>query len=142
MLQENVLITKEVKLESSLKHKSFLIILKYIPHFTALFYMIYTLLQFAEIDLIFLGYLVHTSIVSWAFMLLTSIVFRYCYVHRLPLYYIALNEMTIIIDTYIGIPTSNIGLLGIHLILIGLLIFGYSYFYVKNHKRNIKLVDK
>ena len=69
-------------------------------------------------------------------MILSSIVFRFCYVHRLPLYYILINELTTVIDTYIGIPVSDINLLGIHLILIGLLIFGYTYYYVKNYKRN------
>ena len=73
-------------------------------------------------------------------MILSSIVFRFCYVHRLPLYYILINELTTVIDTYIGIPVSDINLLGIHLILIGLLIFGYTYYYVKHHKRNITIV--
>ena len=116
-------------MENSLKHKSYLIALKYIPHFTAVLYIVYTLFQFIDIDLIILGYFIHTSIVSWLFMLLSSIVFRFCYVHRLPLYYIAINDMTSVIDYYIGIPISEITLLGVHLVLIGLLIFGYTYYY-------------
>lgn len=132
MQPENVHIKKEVKLESNIKHKSFLIILKYIPHFIGLMYIIYTIFQFMNIDLILLGYCIHISITSWSFMFLTSVIFKYCYVHRLPLYYIALNDITTIIDTYIGIPTSDINLLGVHLILIGMLIFGYTYYYVNN----------
>lgn len=116
-------------MENSLKHKSYLLALKYIPHFTALMYIVYTLFQFLDIDLIILGYFINMSIVSWSFMMLSSIVFRFCYVHRLPLYYIAINEMTTIIDYYIKIPISDMSLLGIHLVLIGLLIFGYTYYY-------------
>ena len=130
MLQEKGVQKEEVKsMENSLKHKSYLIALKYIPHFTAVLYIVYTLFQFMDIDLIILGYFIHTSIVSWLFMLLSSIVFRFCYVHRLPLYYIAINDMTSVIDYYIGIPISEITLLGVHLVLIGLLIFGYTYYY-------------
>ena len=132
MQQERNLMKKEEKLERSLKHKSFLVILKFIPHFTALMYIIYTLFQFINIDLITIGYIFHISIASWSFIFITSIIFRYCYVHRLPLYYIALNDITTIIDTYISIPISDINLLGVHLILIGILIFGYTYYYVNN----------
>lgn len=127
-------------MENSLRHKSYLIALKYIPHFTAILYIIYTLFQFADIDLIILGYFIHTSIISWLFMLLSSIIFRFCYVHRLPLYYIAINDITSVIDYYIKIPISEISLLGVHLIIIGLLIFGYTYYYVKHYKKNTTIV--
>ena len=127
-------------MENSLRHKSYLIALKYIPHFTAILYIIYTLLQFVDIDLIILGYFIHTSIISWLFMLLSSIVFRFCYVHRLPLYYIAINDITSVIDYYIKIPISEISLLGVHLIITGLLIFGYTYYYVKYYKKNTTIV--
>lgn len=132
MRQEKEQLNREEKLkERTLKHKSYLLALKYIPHFTALVYIIYTILQFLDIDLILLGYLVTTSITTWSFMLLSSIVFRFCYVHRLPLYYILVNEITNFIDYYVGIPISEIKLLGVHLIFIGLLIFGYTYYYLK-----------
>lgn len=138
--QENLILlvdltTKEVKLERNLKHKGFLIILKYIPHITALLYMIYTLLSFVGIDSLILGQLTHISIIPWLFMYLTSYIFRYCYVHRLPLYYIIVNDLLIDIDYYIGIPIEDIKLLLLHLTIIIFLIFGYSYYYIKT-KRN------
>ena len=142
MLQVKDLIVKEAKLENKLKHKSYLILLKYIPHFVAFLYVIYTIFQFLNIDLIILGYIINISITSWIFIYLSSIVFRFCYIHRLPLYYILLNEITTLIDYYVGIPIDDLKLLGFHIILIGLLIFSYSYYYVKNHKKNIKIVDR
>lgn len=123
-------------MENSLKHKSYLILLKYIPHLTAFMYIVYTIFQFLDVDLIIVGHLVHISIVSWIFMILSSIVFRFCYVHRLPLYYILLNDATTVIDYSVGIPVSDTAILNYHIILIGLLIFGYTYYYVKNYKRN------
>ena len=127
-------------MENSLKHKSYLVLLKYIPHLAAFMYMIYSIFQFLDVDLIIVGHIIHISIISWIFMLLSSIVFRFCYVHRLPLYYILLNDTTTVIDYYIGIPVSDFVILNYHILLIGLLIFGYTYYYVRNIKRNIKIV--
>ena len=118
-------------MEGKRNHKIFLIILKYIPHIIALLYVIYTLLSFIGIDAVILGHLTHISISSWIFMYISSIVFKYCYVHRLPLYYILVNELIINIDYYIGIPIEDIKLLLVHLTIIIFLIFGYSYYYVK-----------
>jgi hypothetical protein len=123
-------------LEKSLKHKGFLIILKYIPHISSLFYIIYTLLSFLEIDSLILGQLAHISILPWLFMYLSSIIFKFCYVHRLPLYYIAVNELLVNLDYYINIPVSDIQLLLIHLLAIGFLIFAYTYYYLKYRLHN------
>ena len=130
----------EKLMERNLKHKSYLIFLKYIPHIIAFMYIIYTMFQFINIDLIILGYFMHLSIMSWLFMFISSIVFKYCYVHRLPLYYIALNDISSTVDYYIGIPVSDITLLGIHIVLRGILIFGYTLYYVRNNKKLV-IVD-
>lgn len=78
------------------------------------------------------------SILTWISLYLISITFRYCYVHRLPLYYVALNEIISTLDYYIEFPIDILTLLMIHLILIALLIFGYSYYYIK-YKLNGKI---
>jgi len=130
---------EEEKVENSLSHKSFLIILKYIPHMLAFNYVIYTLLEFIGFDVIWMGYIFHLSIIPWLFLYLTSFVFKYCYVHRLPLYYIGLNELITISDFYLTIPLSDNKLLIVHLLLIALLIFGYSIYY-KNVKINKKSI--
>lgn len=117
--------------QSNIKYKSFLIITKYFPHISAFMYVIYTLLQFAGIDPIILGYLLDYSLIPWLYMYLTSYIFRYCYVHRLPLYYILINEILTITDYYVGIPLNNFSLLLLHLLFIALLIYGYSFYYIK-----------
>lgn len=121
----------EEKQIRNLKHKSFLIITKFIPHFIALFYVIYTFLGFLGIDAIVLGYFVNVSLLTWIYIYLNSLIFRYCYVHRLPLYYIITNDAITIIDNYYNIPISDFNLIVIHLLLIGLLIMGYSFYYIK-----------
>lgn len=65
-------------------------------------------------------------------MYITSHIFRYCYVHRLPLYYIAVNEFLVNLDYYIGIPIEDTKLLLVHLTIVIGLIYGYSYYYIKH----------
>lgn len=126
---------KEEKQEKILKYKSFLIITKFIPHFIALFYVLYTFLGFLGIDAIILGYFINVSVLTWIYLYINSLIFRYCYVHRLPLYYILFNDAITVIDYYKHIPISDFNLLIIHLILIGLLMFGYTWYYI-NFKLN------
>ena len=126
-------------MENSLSHKSYLIILKYIPHLTAFGYAISTLLQFLGLETIIVGYFIHMSLSFWLFCFLTSFVFKYCYVHRLPIYYIGINELITSLDYYIGIPINVLNLLILHLLLIIVLIFGYSFYYIEiKNKRKIK----
>lgn len=123
---------KEENVKSNnVKNKIFLIITKFIPHISAFIYVVYTFLQFAGIDIIILGYLIDYSILSWIYIYFASLRFKYCYVHRLPLYYILINEILTISDYYLNIPVSEFNLLLLHIVIAGLLIFGYSYYYVK-----------
>ena len=132
----------EEKQEKNLKHKGFLLFLKYNLHLLALLYAVYTIFQFIGIDLIMLGHLIHVSIGTWIFMYLTSKIFRFCYIHRFPLYYIALNELITNIDYYIRIPIDTIHILLIHLLLIFVLMFGYSYYYIKYILKNDKIIKE
>ena len=130
----------EEKPNRNLSHKSFLIVLKYIPYVLAFGYAFITLGDFFEYDLLGLGYVFNTSIICWLFMLLTSYVFKYCYIHRLPLYYIAVNDILNITDYYIGIPISVKSFLCLHIIVIFIFMSLYIYGYVKTNK-NITIVD-
>ena len=129
----------EEKLKKNLKHKSFLILNKYIPHLICLLYIVYTILGFFGIDTFIIGSITDVSALTFLYLYTTSIIFRYCYVHRLPLYYIAINELITCLDYYVGIPISDFKLLIIHILVIGCLIFGYSYYYIKFKLNNERL---
>ena len=129
------------KQSRNLSHKSFLIILKYIPYITALGYALITFGDFFEYDFLGLGYVFNISLSSWLFMLLTSFVFKYCYIHRIPLYYIAVNDLLNITDYYIGIPVSVKTLLCIHLLTIFIFMSLYVYAYVKSTKKSFIVVN-
>lgn len=62
----------------------------------------------------------------------------FCYVHRLPLYYIAANELITTGDYYLNIPEDYFTPLVLHSIIFGLLILGYSIYYIKYKLRNEK----
>ena len=103
--------------------------------------MVYTLLQFVNIDAIIIGYIITYILIGYVYI--CSIIFKFCYVHRLPIYYYIFNELTSVIDTYIiQIPVSEKGLLGVYLLAIGIIIILYTRYYIKyvrSHKRNIEI---
>lgn len=124
---------REVILKRNLVDKIFLISLKFICHIEGIIYILYTILALCDIDAINIGYLADVSLLTWLYLYFSSWRFRFCYVHRLPLYYILLNEIITSIDYLIGIPISDKSLMTVHILLIGILIFVYSYYY-KNNK--------
>lgn len=125
------MIRVEKLLRKLLNDKLFLVILKFIFHIEGLAYVIYSLLSCFNIDAIFIGYLADISLFPWILMFLLSIRFYFCYVHRLPLYYILGNEVFTDLDYFIHIPISDRWIITIHFILIGILILSYSYYYIK-----------
>jgi hypothetical protein len=130
-LEKEDLITEEVRLENSLKHKSFLILIKYVFHILGLSYIVHTTLQFIGIDIVQFGCFFHVALIPWIIFMAISSIFRFCYVHRLPLYYIALNEILVVTDNYYTIPLDDFNLAVVHLIIIGIVLLGYSYYYIK-----------
>lgn len=123
---------KAEKLERRISHKILLVIVKYIPHFIALFYAIYNLLAIVGIDVIVFGYFVHVSLLPWILMYILSIALKYCYVHRLPLYYILGSELLTTLDYLLDYSIEESIILMINGLLIIIIIFGYTYYY-KNY---------
>lgn len=121
---------KEEKFLKRNVYKIFLLSLKFSPHFIAIIYIIYTILNVCGEDLNTLGCLFHVSLVTWVNMLMASIVFRFCYIHRIPIYYIGLNELITCIDYYINIPVDIFTIISIHILLIIFMLFGYSYYMI------------
>lgn len=111
------------------KRKIFLLLTKYSSHILGLAYAIYTLLGLFGIDGISIGYFFTVSLFTWTNIYSASWALEFCYVHRLPLYYILIDEILLVIDTYIGIPIDWYNLLALHLLIIAILIFGYTYYY-------------
>ena len=122
--------TEEIS-KSLISHKFLLILIKYIPHIVALFYGVYNILGICGIDFIAAGYFIHMSILPWIFMYLLSFIFRYCYVHRLPLYYILSSEILTISDYLLNYSIEESIIIMSNLVLIFTTIFGYTFYYIK-----------
>ena len=118
-------------------YKTLLILLKYIPIIIALFYIVNTLCALFGIDLPVLSNIAGMSLLTWVFMYLAALVFKFCIYHRMFLYYILVTDIINIIDYYIGIPVDSYGIVMIHSVIIGILLFIILYFYVKRNKKVI-----
>lgn len=118
-------------------YKTLLILLKYIPIIIALFYIVNTLGALFGIDLPVLSNIAGMSLLTWVFMYLAALVFKFCIYHRMFLYYILVTDIINIIDYYIGIPVDSYGIVMIHSVVIGILLFIILYFYVKHNKKVI-----
>lgn len=125
---------KEVELDRIRNRKIFLILTKYIPHLIGVMYIIYTIGEFYEFDMLPLGYMFTLTILPWIYFYSASIALEFCYVHRLPLYYVLADELLLTIDYYFKIPVDVYTLFLIHKVLIGIIICCYTYYYIKRNE--------
>lgn len=113
--------------------------LKAIPFIISIGYFINIIYDNQSSLYAIIGYFLHTSILNWVFLYLASFVFQFCLLHRLPLYYIALNDILVVIDEYIGIPVNDDTLYYIHIVIALLFLIGIIYqLYVKYTSKRIK----
>lgn len=122
------------KVENSVSkdlYKVFLLILRGIPYIIAICYVVFTAAFYFGLELNVIGYIGSCSILTWLFLYISSFVFKFCKYHRIPLYYVLLNDIINIIDTYIGLPISTKSLFVLHIVLLGIIVIIYSYLRMK-----------
>ena len=90
-----------------------------------------TTLSYYDVDIPFLSYIGGISLLEILFMYSSSIVFRFCIYHRLPIHYLSINWILNTIDEYIGIPMANKPLLILYVIIAGITILLMLYFKFK-----------
>lgn len=129
----DVVMAREEKLGRN-KYKLFLLIIKYLPYLIMLLDWINTFSCVFGKQWVAISYIGGTSYLVLLSMLLTSYVFEFCSYHRVPLYYILLNNTLVLYDYYIGIPISNKGMLDVNLTLIGATIIVMTILYWKEKK--------
>lgn len=74
-------------------HKLMRVSVKLLPWILAVIYLIGTIFASLGIDLIVLSYIGYTSLLSALYILLSSFTFKACVWHRLPLYFILINNI-------------------------------------------------
>ena len=123
--------------EASLRRRSvkaFLIVIKYLPYAIMLLGMVRTFSCIFGKESVALTYIGGTSYLVILFMLLTSYVFDFCSYHRVPIYYILINDTLVLYDYYIGIPISNARLLDVNLVLVGATVLLMTILYCKEKR--------
>lgn len=107
-------------------------LLKLLPYIAALFYLTTTILSYFRIDVVVFNTISGQSLLSLLFMWVSSYVFKFCIYHRIPIYYMLINDIISYYDWYIGIPIDNKELLVLHVILAGITMFVILYLYLKS----------
>ena len=128
---------KEERLRSKYLYKIVILALKIIPMLLALFDIVNTLLGFLGIECHWISYFGGISILTLVFLYLVSYVFGFCRYHRMFLHYVLVTNTISIIDFEVGIPVSNLTLLGIHTVILGIFLFLILYFYRRERCFNI-----
>ena len=77
-----------------LLHKVMILILKFIPIVLSLIYLLGTICSIFGKDTVILSYFGFVSILPGMFILLSSFVFKFCIWHRLPLYFILVDNIS------------------------------------------------
>ena len=116
---------------NKLLYKIELCLIKVIPMIYALLSLLNTTLSYFYINVEILSYIGSVSLVTLVLLYLTSYVFKFCEYHRMFIHYTTVTWILNIIDLYIGIPISDIGYLGIQLIIAGVLLFIILYLYTR-----------
>jgi hypothetical protein len=125
------------KLNNKLLYKVLLLLLKYIPMIISLFYLINTITAYIGVDLPILSNIAGMSLLTWIFMYIAAIVFKFCIYHRMFLYYILVTDIINIIDYYYNIPVNDFNILMIHSSVTCICLFLILYFYVKSYKKRV-----
>lgn len=122
----------------------FRITLKYAPAAMALSCVMNTTGAYFGYDTAVLSYISGISLIPWLFMLIASIVFRYCIYHRFLLYYIMIDNIINVVDYYTGIPVEDYSILMIHYIAFGVIISMATYKHVRkirNERKRQNITD-
>lgn len=112
-------------------YKVLLIVLKYTPITLAINDIIHSILSYYDIENYILSSFGGVSIAYLVTLYILSYVFRFCYLYRIPLYYITLTNIIATYDEHYGISITDLQMLRIYLILAGISIISYVILKVK-----------
>ena len=110
-------------------YKVLLYTLKVIPVCMAVCEFLHTLLSLWGIESPIISYLGGCSFITWSFIYLAALVFKFCIYHRMFLYYVLLNNILSIYEFHFGIPVNDVGLLCLYSVITAVFLFLVLYFY-------------
>lgn len=123
-------------------YKLELLSVKYIPILIALIVLLNAILSYFDIYLDALNYIAGTSFLTLIPMYISSYAFKFCEYHRMFIHYILTHKLVLTVDLYIGIPISDLTLLGLNLTIAGVFLFIILYLHQKcKNGRNDKEIS-
>lgn len=125
---------KEVNL-SKVPYKLMLLSLKILPILCSLGYSINIILSYFDIDIVWIGYIVHVSILPLMFIYIASLVFKFCVYYRMFIYYIGINEILNILDYNSLLPIDDKELFLLNMFILATFLFILLYIHVKNIRK-------
>jgi hypothetical protein len=120
-------------------YKIFLSIVKYIPLILSICFIINLILRYFRIASPIIAYFGGASFLFIVVLYLISFVFKFCYLYRIPLHYITINNIFGIIYKCGIITFSIINMYRLYFILTGIVLIVYIWLMYKN--RNNPKVD-
>lgn len=106
-------------------YKLFLIILKYTPFILMIIDLLSTSFSYFNISCNLLSYIGGVSLIFLIILYILSTIFKYCTLYRFPLYYITVTNIIAIVDNYYKLPLSDLNLLRLYFVILGLLFVVY-----------------
>lgn len=119
------------------QYKLLLIAVKYIPIIIGLSYMVNTITSIFGIDLSFISIVSGMSLLTWIFMYLAAIVFKFCVYHRMFLWYVLVSDLVNLLDYFIPISYNAYMIFSIHFVTMGATLLIILYHYVRGNKETI-----
>lgn len=89
-------------------YKLLLLILKYTPITLAINDIIHSILAYYEIENYIFSGIAGVSLAYLFTLYILSYVFRFCYLYRIPLYYITITNIIASYDEHYGIPITDL----------------------------------
>ena len=116
-------------------YKLHLFIVKVSPYILAVIYALNILLAYFYIETTWAGYVGHLALIPAFSLISQSFVLKFCVYHRLPIYYILVNDALSSYDYFYGIPISGKGWFLLNVLLVWVTIFLIVCLYAKHHKK-------
>lgn len=109
-----------------------IILFKYIPPFGAFLMLIQTVCLMHNLDVLFAEWIFGMSLIPCVISIVWSLAFKFCYIHRLFLYYIFIVSICIKYNSFIGF--IHLFCARLIVIIIGIVVF--SLFIIHFNKYN------
>lgn len=112
-------------------YKLLIIILRYTPVVLSMNDILHSILSYYNINCSILSCLGGVSLAFLGILYIISYVFRFCYLYRIPLYFVTLTNLIALYDLYVGINIGDLQMLRVYLVLFGISMISFIYLKVK-----------